>query len=402
MPHHKWARAAEEGRFSEILKVGDPLSEMVGCGPFRIVDYKTDEAITFERNPRYWIFDQDGKRLPYAERVMLRIVPNLDTMYTKFIAGEFDLLEPLQPEYYQDARAKEKDGDFKVVPLGPSLRTVYFAVNQNPGSNAETGQPYVAPWKLKYFRMTEFRRALSHAVDRDAIVDNLLGGRGSPLYAFTPPPNKLWHNPDVPKYPHDKKKARDLLESIGLVDRDGDGIRETPEGRKFSFTLLTNTENNMRVQACTMIQKDLKEVGLDVTPSPMVFTTLVRNIQSAYDWEAFLLGWASGVPPDPLMSKNILLSSGQSHNWFPLQESPATPWEAEMDKLTAEMGQEDSREKRKAIYDRIQVILAEQQPMIFLFNDNLYVGARNRFRNLKPSILRPHTYWNIEEIAVTK
>ena len=402
MPKHKWEQAAADGKFMEILKVGDPYADMVGTGPYRIVDYKQDEVIVFERNPHYWRYDLDGTRLPYADRMVIRIVPDQNTMYVKFKNGDFDLLEPLRPEDYEDAVASAKACDFTVHRLGASLVTAYFCVNQNPGQNPETGKAYVEPWKLKYFQMVEFRRACSHAIDRQAIVDNLIQGRGEPIYDFTPPANKLWYSPDTPRYPLDRAKAKALLDQIGLKDRDGDGIRETPEGQKFSFVVNTNTENNTRKKILTMLQKDFADVGLEIIAQPITFNTLVESIRSQYTWEAFVLGWASGVPPDPLQSKSIIQSFGESHNWFPKQAAPATPWEAELDQLVQQMATTLDRTARKAINDRIQAILAEQQAMIFIYSPKMYVATRNRFTNLKCSLLRPYTYWNIFEIAVTK
>lgn len=402
MPKHKWEKAASEGKFMEILKVGDPLADVVGTGPFRIAEYKQDEVIVFERNPHHWRCDADGKRLPYADRVMFRIVPDQNTMYTKFKNGDFDLLEPLRPEDYEDAQANAAAKDFTVHRLGASLLTSYFCVNQNPGSNPETGKPYVEPWKLKYFQMQEFRQACSHAIDRQAIVDNVLSGRAEPLYDFTPPANKLWHTADTPKFPLDRAKANALLDRIGLATRDTDGIRKTPEGQRFSFVVNTNTENNTRKKILTMLQKDFADVGIEIVPQPVTFNTLVEGIRSQFTWEAFVLGWASGVPPDPLQSKSIIQSFGESHNWYPQQKAPATEWETRLDALVKEMLVTVDRAKRKGINDQIQRILAEQQPMIFLYSPKMYVGTRNKFQNLKCSILRPYTYWNIYEIAVTK
>ncbi len=404
MPKHRWERAAAEGRFSQILKDMTPagLQEMIGTGAWRIADYKTAEAIIFERNPRHWRFDRDGKRLPYAEKLVLRIVPSQDTMYVKFIAGDFDLLEPLRPEDYEDARGKEKDKDFTVHALGPSLNTNYLGLNQNPGKNPETGEPYVAPWKLPYFQKTEFRQALSHAMDRQGMVDNLLKGRGVPLYSFTPPGNKIWFNSEAPRHEFDKARSRALLDGLGLVDRDKDGIRETPEGQRFSFTILTNADNTTRIQMGAMIQKDLADVGIEVNVKPISFKTLIPLIQSQFSYEAYILGWASGVPPDPLMSKNALLSSGENHYWHPQQKSPVTPWEADIDRVLGEMSRTVDMEKRKTMYPRIQHHLGEQEPMIFTISANLYIAARNRFRNMKPTLLRPHTYWNHYELAVTR
>lgn len=405
LPQHQWQQAADENRFMEILKVGDDLTKMIGTGPFKIANYKTDEVIIFERNARHWRYDQDSKRLPYVDQVVIRIVPDQNTMYAKFLAGEFDLLEPLRPEDYEDARAKSTaaqgtDQAFTVHPLGPSLNTTYICVNQNPGKNPETGEPYVEPWKLEYFQNVKFRHAISHSIARQQIVDIVLKGRGVPLYTFTPPANKVWYYEHSPKFEYDKEKAKALLEEIGLKDTDGDGIRETPDGKKFSFVVYTNTENSTRVQTITMLQKDLADVGLEVIPKPITFTTLVSMLQSQFNYEAFVLGWASGVPPDPLQSKAIVRSDGELHVWHPQQKKASREWEQRIDDLINTMAITVDQAERKTQYDQIQEILGNQQAMIFMYSPNLYVATRANIRNLKLDILRPYTYWNLYELMI--
>ncbi|MCI0343123.1 MAG: ABC transporter substrate-binding protein [Planctomycetales bacterium] len=403
MPQHVFQADADAKRFSEVGKDKTPeaLKRLVGTGAFRLTDHKTEEVIVFERNPLHWRYGVDGKRLPYLDRIVFFVVPSQDTQFLKFLSGDFDVLEPLRPEDYEKARQHEATKGFTVFPLGPSLDTNYLCFNQNPGKSPD-GKPYVEPWKLDYFRRSEFRRAVSHGIDRQKIVDLLLEGRGRPGYDYTPEGNRTWHKPDTPKFPFDKTRARTLLDAMGLVDRDGDGVRETPDGHPFQFEIVTNTENDTRKKVANMIKSDLRDLGLDALNREMSFKTLVPLLQSQFAWEAVILGWASGVPPDPLSGKNILLSQGELHMWYPQQKSPSTPWEAEVDRVMGEVSRTVDLPARVGLFRRVLDILGEQQPMIFTFNANLYVGARNRFRNLKPTLLRPHTYWNHYELAIAR
>src|SRR5204863_8191600 len=98
-----------------------------------------------------------------------------------------------------------------------------------------------------------------------------------------------------------------------------------------------------------------------------------------------LLGWGSGVPPDPLNGKNILLSSGRQHVWYPAQPQPANEWEAENDKLIAAMSGEVDDKKRVPLWHTFLERMAQEQPIIYLFAQNAYAGATKRVMNVKPS-----------------
>ena len=162
--------------------------------------------------------------------------------------------------------------------------------------------------------------------------------------------------------------------------------------------LNTNAENNIRTLVGTLIQDDLRQAGIDITFKPIDFNGLVTRLQDSHDWDMTLLGWGSGVPPDPSNSKNITLSSGRLHVWYPGQAAPATPWEARVDQLSALLDRELDDAKRKAYSDEIQVLTAENTPIIYLVAPNSYALAKKEVGNLWPSVLRPSTTWNIAHL----
>jgi peptide/nickel transport system substrate-binding protein len=223
------------------------------------------------------------------------------------------------------------------------------------------------------------------------------GPRG-PLYTPYTSSNKVWYDPNVPKFAYDPAKAKALLDEMGLKDTNGDGIRDTPDGHPVEFTLHTNSENNLRKAFGTVIADNLTKVGIRVNFQPLEFNTLIVRLREDFEYEAILLGLSSAVPPDPALSTNVYRSSGLTHNWYVKQKSPATPAEAEMDKLMNQVVQERDFAKRKAAFDRVQEIMGENQFCIYVVNRNLYVGLRNRVQGSDPSVLRPHATWNIQEI----
>jgi peptide/nickel transport system substrate-binding protein len=277
------------------------------------------------------------------------------------------------------------------------VATKFIWFNLNPGTN-DAGEPYVTPHKREWFENRMFRRAVSHAIDREGMVQAVLQGRGNPLYEPMTIANKKWYYPDMPRFKYDPDKSRALLDEIGMVDRDGDGVREDKDGNKVEFILYTNSENTVRKGLGTVAMDNLEAVGVECSLSPVEFNTIINHIRSDRKYEAILLGLTGGVPPDPALSRNVWLSSGVTHQWHPEQESPARPWEAEIDRLMDVVVTETDFEKRREAFNNVQRIIGEQQPLIYLAREYLVVAVNDDFKNVRPSVLRPHVMWNIYEI----
>jgi peptide/nickel transport system substrate-binding protein len=147
----------------------------------------------------------------------------------------------------------------------------------------------------------------------------------------------------------------------------------------------------------TIIQDDLKQIGITAQVAPMEFRALLDRVFQSHDYEAAVLGLGGGdVDPNPQM--NVWLSSGSNHLWDIGETKPATPWEAEIDSL---MKQQISTLKvpvRKKLYDRVQQLVADNLPIICLASPNILVGAKNKVGNFNPSILDPYVLWNSDEL----
>ena len=399
VPKHKLEAAYKAGKYEEMWGVNSKPEDIVGNGPFVLKEYVPGEKCVLARNPHFWEVDKNNQRLPYLDEYVFLIVKDLNTMALKFQSGETDLIDPIQGDQVPLFEDDQEKGQFKVYDLGPDVATDFMWFNLNPGKNAK-GKYFVEPWKHKLFADVRFRRAVSHAIDREGIVKSVLQGRGVPLYEPYTSANKVWFDPNVPKFPYDPAKANALLDEMGLKDTNGDGIRDTPDGHPVEFTLHTNSENNLRKAFGTVIADNLHKVGIRVNFQPLEFNTLITHLREDYEYESILLGLSSAVPPDPALSTNVYRSSGLTHNWYVKQKTPATPAEAEMDKLMNQVVQERDFAKRKAAFDRVQEIMGENQFCIYIVDRNLYVGLRNRVQGANPSVLRPHATWNIQELWI--
>jgi peptide/nickel transport system substrate-binding protein len=398
VPRHVWERALEEGRFASAMGIDTPPEQVFGTGPFRL-EKREPGRTALVRNDRYWKFDSAGTRLPYAERIVF-VVADQNTWRLKFEEGEVDGYS-VRADEVSDMVAASGRGGFDVFEVGPRMGTLHLWFNQNAGADAR-GVPFVEPRKLAWFRDLRFRKAVSHAIDRDAIVSTVYGGRGVSIYGPISPGDLRWYNPDIPKYGYDPERARALLAEIGFRDRDGDGFLEDAGGAPVAFTLLTNSNNTLRIQIGRLVESDLAAVGIRAKLDVIEPNALMTMIQEAYAYDACLSSSASSG--DPSSAMNWWLSSGSSHHFNPKQKTPATAWEREADSLaTAHLMTADYAE-RKRLFDRVQELFAENLGFIYLANDNIHYAVRKRFVNVRPGRVRAFNefLWNEDEIGVAK
>ena len=146
-----------------------------------------------------------------------------------------------------------------------------------------------------------------------------------------------------------------------------------------------------------MIQQDLASLGIKLNVVTLDFPSIIERFTRTFDYEACLLGLVN-VDPDPNAQMNIWLSSSSNHQWNPNQKSPATPWEAEIDRLMQAQASTVDPKKRKASFDRVQEIVWEQAPFLYLVNRNSLSAVSPSLRNVAVSVLRPQTFWNVEHL----
>jgi peptide/nickel transport system substrate-binding protein len=267
-----------------------------------------------------------------------------------------------------------------------------------PGKNV--GDPQVDPVKYSWFNTAVFRRAVSMAVDRDAMIPSVFFGDGVKAWSTATPGNKVWFTPDAVKYDYNVDQARKLLASLHWADKDGDGYLEDTKGNTVSFTLKTNSSNKMRVSMGNFVRDDLAKVGIKVTLVPVEFNTIITNLREDFEYDAILLGLQTGVPPDPGMGQNVWRSSGRTHHWNMAQPKPETLEEARIDKLMDVIVGSVDLTERKAAWKEIQDIVNEQCWIEWLPTINVKLPLRNRFGNARPSVIPHRLLWNIEQVYV--
>jgi peptide/nickel transport system substrate-binding protein len=401
LPKHVLQAAVAAKVFPAAYGVNSKSSRIVGCGPYRLREFRVGKFTLLERNPEYWMADRQGSRLPWFDEVMFTVGGSPASEPALFLGGKSDVCDTVRPQQYAQFKQASAGGRFQLLDLGVGAERDFLWFNQNTGTNA-SGKPIVNPGKLKWFRTKKFRQAVSCAIDRDRLVREVYGGRAQPTYGFISVENQKWNNPDIPRYSFDPGRARSLLAEIGMRDRNGDGAMVDADGTSVEVFLYSNSGNPLREQAATLIVADLKKVGIRLIYLPMDYRALVEKINVSFDYECALMGLGGGGG-DPASQMNVLRSSEELHQWFPLQKTPSTDWEARIDTLMDAQMRTLEFAQRKKCFDEVQVILAEELPMIYTVAPYGAAAIRADVGNLRPAILSPyHLTWNLEELYFKK
>jgi len=366
-----------------VLSAHSPKKEMAVLGPFYVADYTAGSYVLLHRNPNYWKKDKEGKPLPYLDSVRLDIQRNRDIELLRFRRGEIHLINALDAEYFERL---QKETPAAVHDAGTGLDSEQMWFNQVPTAP-------LPEHKKNWYRGTEFRKAISMAINRADLCRIIFGGHARPAFGPVSPANHLWFNSSLPVPQYDSAGALRLLARAGFR-LEGGTLRDS-SGNRVEFTLVTNAGNKSREQMATMIQQDLSQIGIKVNLVTLDFPSLIERITRTYDYEACLLGLVN-TDLDPNSQMNVWLSSAENHQWNPKQSSPATAWEAELDRLMRAQSSAATDKKRKSDFDKVQQIVAEQQPFIYLVNKDAMTAVSPAVIGSSPSVLNPHAFWNAE------
>jgi peptide/nickel transport system substrate-binding protein len=399
LPKHVLGNEREAGKLAEAWKIDSDPAAIVTSGPFTVASSTPGQRVVLKRNPHYWRTDEGGIQLPYLDEMVLEIVPEANNAFARLGQQEIDILDRIRASDY--AALRESGGPVKATDLGPGLSNDHIWFNLNKATKA--GARLDDKPKYSWFNDTRFRKAVSHAVDRETIAKTTLQGLATPLYGFVPAGNRVWLDPDLPKTAYDIDRAKQLLAEAGFVRSGSDDapVLSDAKGNAVEFTLIVPAENEPRKLAAAVIQQDLARLGVKMQIAPLDFAGLTERWSESLDYDAISLGLAvSGIEPSGFST--FLLSSASVHQWHPNQAAPATEWEARIDKLFADQSAELDVQKRKQIIYEIQRIIVEQSPIIPVVSRHIVSAANVRVGNHKPSTVLPYSLWNSEELFIAQ
>ncbi|MBW1645862.1 MAG: peptide-binding protein, partial [Deltaproteobacteria bacterium] len=256
----------------EITK--SPLARHpVGTGPYKFSQWKTGEKIELVANDDYF----EGR--PYIDRYRYRIIPDSATMFLELKAGNLDWMG-LTPIQYDRQTSGRKFADRFNKYRYLSFAYTYLGYNL----------------KKPLFQDKRVRQALSYAINKEEIIDGVLLGHGRVATGPYKPDTWFYHQP-AKRYPYDPEKARELLRQAGWIDRDGDGLLDK-DGRPFTFTVMTNQGNTLRAQTAEIIQRRLREIGIQMKIRIVEWSAFINEFIDKKKFTAVILGWTTGQDPD--------------------------------------------------------------------------------------------------------
>lgn len=386
MPKHKLAQYVHKlnpdvpaGTFNGVWGLDTDPKEIVGMGPFVLDSFTPDQQVVMVRNPYYYHYDPNGVQLPYLDKWVDLVVASQDVSLLKFRNGEIYAFGA-RPSDVPILKAEEAQKGFTVLIKGATYGTLWVSFNLDTPNE-----------KLKgLFRKLAFRQAIAHAIDKQTVINNLYNGlaapqwspvsMNSPFYAG----RDYYGGPITEKnaviYDYDLDKAAKLLDQIGIVDNDGDGIREFEDGTPVEFELNTNSGNTLREGFCQILADDLKKIGIKANFNPVDFNTLVTKLLGG-QYEAVVLGLTGGDEPNN--GANVYRSTGGLHFWhYSAAKGDIFDYEKQIDELFDKGVSTYDNDEAFEYYKEYQQLFAEKDlGLIFTVNQKFTYAYYNFIGN---------------------
>jgi peptide/nickel transport system substrate-binding protein len=394
LPKHKLEAAYLNGDFAKAWPAATPPSDLAGLGPFVLKEYLPGQRLVFDRNPRYWRKAPNGDALPYLDRIVLEIVPDQNAELLKLQSGATDLTQDaLRPDDYVPVKRLEQRGALKMQEVGVATDAdgLWFCLKPE----VRRKDP-----RWAFVQRPEFRQALSHAVDREAFAQTVFLGEAVPIWGPITPGNKEWFSPNVPRYPYDEAKAKELLRSIGLEDRNGNGVVEDLRGTEARFTLITQKGLTWYERGTAVIRDSAAKVGVAFDLAPIEAGAMYQRLL-ACDYDAIYMR-VLVTDLDPAGNMDFWVSSGEGHPWNVASKVPATEWENRIDQLMAQQASTMDPAQRRTLFAEVQKVMAENAPTLYFAAQRLYAAYSTRVQGTVPAVTRPHLLWNVDMLSVSK
>lgn len=361
LPKHVWENVAPDDWPSDPGSTGRDPARVVGSGPFRFVEWVEGDHVTLARNEAYW--DRELSRAPYLDELIVQIMPDSAARALSLNAGEIDV-----------ARVSPVDvsaSDVAVVSYD-ALAFLYYAYQLDPD-------------RTPLFQEKAVREALFVALDRDAMVETILAGRGEVARGTHPPLSPAYRPEAFAPYAFDPARARDLLAQAGWRDADGDGVVEK-DGTRFGFTLLSRGDNSADTSLVAYMLQAWAEIGVAVTSETLPPRTLFER-EGTGDFEMVLLRTTLSVDP----GQGWMFGTGAATNGY---------GNAEYDRLEAEQRRTlDPAQRIDLIVEQSRIVWDELPVGVLAFFEQT-AGHTERLGNIVPNgfggLMWSAPYWYLE------
>lgn len=358
--------------FNNYLNVNYPPEKIVSSGAYKLRSIKHGERIELERNPLFYQKDEDLKALPLIDKVVYSYSQDASSDIFRFLATDSYTLN-VNAQNAAFVKSLESKYGFTLYNNGPSSGTNFLWFNLS--KNVE------AP-KYKWFNNKNFRKAISHAIDRENIVNNVFQGLGAKLFTAESLKSPFL-NTAIKGHTKDLNYALELLKTEGFELNDSKELFDS-EGNRVEFNLFTNAGNQEREFIGVIIASNLAEIGIKVNFKLLEFNNFVSRIMQGKNYDAGVISLTGGNEPNG--GANVWKSDGRLH-MFDIKKHQVgaitRDWEKEIDSIFSKGVQTMDIEKRKAIYNRFQEIVYEENPMIYLVSPVVLTAASHKIANAK-------------------
>jgi peptide/nickel transport system substrate-binding protein len=344
VPEQVWGEHAEAPASTEFENL-----EMIGTGPFRMVEYKQNEFVHLAANKEHFA------NPPKLDEVVFQTFESPDVLVQALTSGQVDMITEMPATA---VKTLSNDGNVKVVtgpPSAPSVSDIIF--NQADPENCPTdagglctGHPAL--------RDRNVRLALAHATDKQKLIDIVLLGFGAPGLTLIPDGLGRWYNNTLQDYEFDVAKANQILDDAGYADTDTDGVREMPDGSQpLHFRMHWPSDSIDAPRQAELLSEMWSAVGVSLELQAVDPDALTAACCPAFDYDILLWGWGSDPDPNLLLSvySTEEIPNGYNETGY---SNPA------YDELHAQQGVELDSEKRREIIWEMQKIV---------FDDVVYI-----------------------------
>ncbi|MEW6730280.1 MAG: ABC transporter substrate-binding protein [Acidobacteriota bacterium] len=382
-----------KGNLKDAYSLETAPEKIVCSGPFVVKSYTPDKQIDLDYNKYYWKVDSSGTSLPYLDGVTYFLKTTREAQaHSMLTKGEFHAVQVLQ----KDIEMFKGNDRFIVRNQGPSLHTWQLVLNWR--ADPKKIDPSHATW----FRTHGFRWALSSAVDRKRLANEVFNSLARPVYNQVTPSNTTWYHDAVKKYEHNPTKAHKYLADLKYQWTDA-GILKDLGGRTVRFN-ITHLNEYVPTQIVQRLIEDFKKLGIQVESEPKEYKDFWKVLNLGI-YDAILVE-STPMLPDPAFLQPYLNKNGRFFWFYEVSAGDialrgmVTSTEGWMDRVSKNMNEALKKlllTERRDLYNQVQVDWAEKSPIIYLVNDDVVVAAQNVIGNFKPAVLDPTMTWNIEE-----
>lgn len=399
LPRHAWSSFSA----AELLEAEESNRMPLGDGPFKVDEWVAGDSIRLSKNEFYY---RSAEGLPYLNSVTYKFIPDTNQLIAQLLSGSCDIGTQDGMGADQSPFLIEAEANGLLVPYfqtGTVFEHIDFGINSyGYGDDLAEGED---GWRPDWFEDVRVRQAMTMCTDRQSMVDNILYGRSEVIHSYSPSVHPLYPTGELTEWPYDVEAANALLDEVGYVDSDGDGIREdSATGTPFVVTLGTTSGNEMRQQMTQIFQENLAACGIQVDlyylPSSEWFADGPEGPLFGRKFDLGEFAWVAAVQPPCNLYNTVSITGPEEEGFGGWGNSNNTGWSnGEFDAACSQaLGNLPGTPEYEEGHKQAQVIFSQEVPVIPMFLRLKVAAARPEVLNFGVDPTQGSELYNLYEI----